>query len=467
MPREGRKIEIKPGEFAPGIPSSRKIKPLPRVTRVKPQEWQIATQLHKARKDHLDLRLVDPKGRAHSWALPSSKLPEPGEKFLVVPQPTHTKEYAAKKGKFLIEKGYGKGEVEGSGLAPAEIVSSRPGVLRFNTYRGRQPEEFAIVKTPKGQLIHNFTVTKETGVRGAGGHLIPRSKPRYGDRKLDSISFDNEKEIHQAKIDGAHVTFALPGPGSQVRAFSHRPGKGPTGVIEHTHKLPDFRKIRSPKGLAGTVVRGELWAAGKDGKAIPVERLGGILNASVPRSRALQEQHGRLRAAIFDVVRHKGRNIENEPYSKKLKALKDVARRVKFLDLPPIAETPKEKERLLSKIQAGELKETKEGIVSWNKDSSRPTKFKLRPDVDARVVGVFPGKRKYEGVAGGLVVKLPGKDVTTRVGTGFSDKFRGQLARNPEKFIGRVARVETQQVFPSGKLRAPSFKDFHIEKGIQ
>lgn len=82
-------------EFAPGIPKGREIHPLPKVT--KPEEWMLAVQRHNAdvAGEHLDLRLVDPQGRAHSWAIPKASLPRPGEKaVLAVPQPTHTAEYA-------------------------------------------------------------------------------------------------------------------------------------------------------------------------------------------------------------------------------------------------------------------------------------------------------------------------------------------------------------------------------------
>ena len=285
--------------------------------------------------------------------------------------------------------------------------------------------------------------------------------------RADSVSFNDPNEVHQAKIDGAHVTFHLPSAGRQLRVFSYRPTERETGVIEHTHKLPGFRSIRTPGSLSGTVVRGELWAADREGKALPAERVGGILNASVPRSRQLQEKHGPVRAAIFDVVRYKGRDMSQAPYEEKLKALEDVQRKVPFLNLPPTAKTPEEKQRLFSAIQAGELPETKEGIITWRKDAPGPTKVKFRPDVDAEVVGTFPGQGKHEGRVGGLLVKLPGQAAVTRVGTGFSDRLRTQIAKDPESFIGRVAKVETQQVFPSGKMRAPSFKEFHIEKGKQ
>ena len=54
------------GEFAPGIPRSRAIKPIPRVKSTRPQTWGMAIQTHEARRagPHLDLRLVDKSGKA-------------------------------------------------------------------------------------------------------------------------------------------------------------------------------------------------------------------------------------------------------------------------------------------------------------------------------------------------------------------------------------------------------------------
>lgn len=472
MPREDHKILLtKQKEFAPGIPATRSIKPLPVVARNRPQEWGIATQIHEARRarTHTDLRLVDPNGNAHSWVIPGEKgLPKPGEKTRVIQQPTHTEEYAAKKGTFIIPAGYGAGKVTGSGLSPIEVVGQKPGILRFNAYAGRSPQEFSIVDTPKGQLLYNHTITSESGVRGPGGHSIPNSKPKYREIRPEAINFDNDNEIHQAKLDGSHCSFHIPGGGRQIRAFSYRPTERETGVIEHTHKLPNYRSLTAPPELAGTVLRGELWATNKDGVALPAERIGGILNASVPKSRQLQEQHGHLKAAPFDVVRYKGKDVENASYERKLQILSEIHKKIPFLKPPPTARTSEEKERLFGRIQSGSLKETKEGVVSWPLAGGRPTKIKLRPDVDVDVVGVFPGKKgKYENLAGGLLVRTSPNAPITRVGTGFSDKQREEIWRDQDKVIGRVARVETQQVFPSGKLRAPSFKEFHIEKGRQ
>lgn len=458
-------------EFAPGIPLERKIQPIPRVKSTNPQQWQIATQAHQAERAgaHMDLRLVDNSGRAHSWAIPKGSLPKPGEKITAIPQPTHTKEYSARKGSFSIPEGYGKGTVQGSGLSPIEVVRSEPGrLLRFNIYGGKKEgnQEFALISTPRGNLLHNITATAESGVRGAGGHVIPSSKPKYREVSTQDVTFDDPNEVHQAKVDGAHVTFHLRA-GKGVKIFSHRPTERATGVLEHTHKLPQFRELKAPNSLAGTVLRGELYGERK-GRAIPAEEVGGLLNAGVWKSREKQQASGAvLKPVIFDVVKYKGQDMENAPYAEKLKALQDVQSKIPRLKLPPMATTPAQKERLLSRIQSGKEPITNEGIVSWKLDNSRPTKAKFRPDVDAEIVGITQGQGKHEGRIGALKVRLPGKDTITNVGTGLSDSLREEIARDPSAFIGRVAKVRTQQVFTSGRLRAPSFGGFHIEKGKQ
>jgi hypothetical protein len=457
-------------EFAPGIPSSKLIHPIPRVHHEKPEVWDMSLQRHMAERagEHLDLRLIDKNDIAHSWAIPAAKLPAPGEKVLAIRQPRHTKEYSARKGTFEIGEGYGKGTVQSSGLIPVEVVRSQPGHIRFNTYGGNKEgvQEYNLIETPKGTLLHNITSTAESGVRGQGGYPIPNVKPDYKEIQTSEVKFDDPNEVHQAKLDGSHITAHLR-QDRPVKFFSYRPTERASGVLEHTHKLPDYRELKAPPGLAGTVLRGELVGVDKNtGKALPAEVTGGLLNATVWNSREKQEVLGaELRPYIFDVVRYKGKLMEQAPYSEKLKVLEEVQSKIPRLAIPPMARSSDEKVDLFSQIQSGKHPLTNEGVVVWKLDSPRPTKAKFRPDVDAEVVGVTPGQGKHTGRVGALRVRLPGREAITNVGTGLSDALRTEIAKDPSLFIGRVAKVRTQQVFPSGRLRAPSFSEWHIEKG--
>jgi hypothetical protein len=50
-----------------------------------------------------------------------------------------------------------------------------------------------------------------------------------------------------------------------------------------------------------------------------------------------------------------------------------------------------------------------------------------------------------------------------RVGSGFNDKLREQMFKDPRQFTGLVARVIAQEKLPSGALRMPVFKDIRSE----
>lgn len=455
-------------EYAPGIPSDRLIRPIPIVK--SPQTWQLAEQKHEALRagTHLDLRLVDPEGHAHSWAIPKGTLPAPGQKVLAIQQPTHSAAYSARRGEFEITEGYGKGRVVGSGLRPTEVVKSGPNSVQFNLYGGSKEgnQEYNLLKTSKGWLLQNNTLSqKERPVPGVS-IPIPSSKPKYHEISTEKVRFDNGDEVHQAKLDGAHVSYILR-PDKPMKVFSYRPTERETGLIEHTYKLPGWDKLVTPAGLGGTVLRGELYATTAEGRAVPAEQIGGLLNATVWNSREKQKVHGFLKPAIFDVVRWKGKDVEQAPYSEKLMMLKEVSSKMPQLHLPRTAVTEQEKRQLFHDIKSGRESSTSEGIVSWHLQEATPTKAKFRPDQDAIITGVTEGKGKHTGRMGALQVTLPGKDAVTHVGTGLSDKLREEISKNPDAYIGRAVKVHTQQVFPSGKMRAPSFGGFHLEKGKQ
>lgn len=457
------------GEAAPGIPASREIHSIPAVKR--PEVWEFAAQRHVAERagEHLDLRLVDPSGKAHSWALPKARLPEPGERVLAVPQPTHTRAYAALRGTFQLPEGYGKGTVHSTGLEPVEVVQARPGVIRFNRYTGTRSgtQEYILTQTPKGHLLQNVTATASSGIPGTIGGPIPQSKPSYREvKETEKLNFEDPKAIHQAKLDGAHVTFHLYA-GRPVKVFSYRPTERSTGVIEHTHKVPGWFDLVAPKELHNTVVRGELFGV-RGGEAVPNAELGGLLNSTTWNSRKQQEESGtQLRRAIFDVVKFRGHNMEQAPYAEKLDVLKQIQERLPALQIPPTAATTAAKRKLFERIESGKHPLTDEGVVEWRLDRPLPTKFKFRPDHDVEVVGVTKGQGKFKDSIGALQVKFPDRDAVTHVGTGLSEELRKQISQSPQDFIGRVAKVRAQQVFPSGKLRAPSFAGWHLEKGKQ
>lgn len=451
--------------YAPGIPG-RETKPIRPVTSEGPNEvWVLGVEHHQAKRagTHYDLRLVDPKtGYAHSWAIPEARLPKPGEKVLAKRTWTHDMEYAMRTGQWELGPGYGEGKVTKKILEPVEVIKADDRHVRFNRYGpGQRVEEYSIISTPKADILYNHTLAGELG--------LPRNRGKYKDTKPDLLDPTDKDELWMAKIDGAHAVVYLPKSGKQARVFSVRRSKRNESLIEHTPRFQDWNKLKTPPGYGGTVLRAELWGTDRQGKAIPPQTLAGLLNTSVWNARLKQEDQGyRLRLAPFDVVRWKGKDVANKPFEERLKMIDEVSKQLpNYVEPPPMAKSTTAKKRLLERIRTGKEKATHEGVVIRRlKDNAPPTRAKFRQEEDATVIGYKPGQGKWAGGkgVGGLIVKDNKTGTTSVVGTGLPDRLRKALVEDPELAKGMIAKVEVQQVFPSGKYRAPVFRGWHLDK---
>lgn len=465
-------------EFAPGIPKARKIEPLPRIE--KPQKWMLAIQRHFADRagEHLDLRLVDTKtGKAHSWALPQATIPKPGEQAVwAIPQPTHTADYALTAGKgktYRIEAGYGKGTVKMERLEPIEVHhmddSSDGTRVRFNIYTSKGPEEFAIVKTKAGKEI----LVNKTPHRKRLEHLPLGGKPDLKSSEPSRINFENNDEVMMPKYDGAHALLDLEKPGQMGRVYSYRiPKHHGAGVIEHTHKVPLMLKTLVPEDLKGTTLRAELIGVDRQGKAIPAKDIGGLLNSGVEASREKQKLLGvTLRPVAFDVVRFQGKNIQSKPFSERFRMLQAIKKRL-GIPITEVAFTSEQKKKLLASVEAGQHKLTTEGVVLRPMNSAgASTKIKFRPDHDVYVREIFGATGKdgkaLDRAGGFRYSHTPQGKIVGAVGTGFDHAMLKDMLKNPESYVGRVAKVEAETKFESGALSKPAFMEWHLDKGKQ
>ncbi len=448
---------------AKGIPDRRVMTEIPAGS--KRRVWELGVHDHHALRAgrHFDLRLGDPAtGIAHSWAVPKARLPEPGEKVLAVMQPDHSLEYLDFKGH--ITEGYGKGRVDLHARSKAEVLYTAPDRVRFNIYEGRNILEFVLIRTSGKQwLLRNVTPVRTE-------HL-PSSKPKYKEVNPIDIVPGDDNQVLQAKVDGAHVLVQLR-PGKQTRVFSYRPTERRTGIIDHTWRLEQVVGHKAPPGSGHTVLRGELYARGEDGKPLPAAQVGGLLNAGVWKSRKNQRAQGALELVVFDVVKYRGRDVEDRPYSDKLAMLAEqTSAHPTIMQLPETAITKEGKKALLAAVGAGEHLQTKEGFIVWDLDRATPTKAKLRGDHDVYVRGVFRAYSKDGGPldrAGGFYYSWdPAGPVAGKVGTGLKHKTLEDMLQHPERYVGRAAKVLSLEKLPSGALRAPSFSDWHLEKGFQ
>lgn len=285
--------------------------------------------------------------------------------------------------------------------------------------------------------------------------------------------------VAMPKIDGVGTAVRLSA-GERPTIFTAEPKK--TGPREHTGKVTAFEGIRVPKFLDDTVVRAELFARDKAGKPVPVRDIVGMVNAGTEQSLRTQREKGvELVPALLTVERFKGRDTTDVPFREQLQMLKRIKDKLPQFVIPDQAYTREEKQSLLNLIKAKQHPLTEEGLVFHNLErgkqhpTSTTVKAKFRPDFDVYVRKIFPGKGSREGeAAGGFEYSwTPRGEIVGRVGTGFSHALVRDMFRNPEKYVGRVARVRSPHAFPGagpnalGALRAPAFKEWHPEKGKQ
>lgn len=475
MPRmsDEERHHYREGELGPGV-SERRVSSLPKIEG--PQVWELSAHPHEAERagKHIDLRLGNPAtGIAHSFVLPKrTALPKPGEMALAVPTYDHTLGYMDYAGPITTD--YGRGVVQKGRRAKTEVYHAEPNdpkktLVRFNLYDGPQPEEFAIVRTKKGALLINKTQTREKRPD------IPAEKPTYGEVPIDNVDPTNDRQVMMPKLDGAHGVIDLRA-GRSPRVFSYRVAKkAETGLIEHTHKMPELLKDKVPKELDGTILRGEILAVGKGG-VLPAEQIGGMLNSKVWESRAKQQEVGaRLQAFPFDVVKYKGREMSGAPFSEKLKVLKEVEEKIADLWIPEIAVTPVEKIDLLNKVKSKQHPLTEEGVVLVEPGrAARPIKAKIAPDFDVYVRKVHPAKSGKTGElhdrAGSISYSwTPDGPIVGQVG-GFKHDEGRDMLRDPDEYVGRVAKVRATKMFKGkngemGALFQPRFHGWHLDKG--
>lgn len=440
-------------DFAPGIP-------YPKVTTAVPlttyKIWDYVIQKHEADKAglHYDLRLGGAaSGVAHSWVIKS--IPMSGQKVLAIEQSDHTLEYMRFSGR--LGKGYGKGYVTIAAIGKAEILESGPDKIVFNIYQGADTQRYLLLRTNgKNWLFYNTTNTRDRV-------KIPDKKRHYKEIKINDLDPNKPDTLWSPKIDGAHNLFYLK-KGRRPEIFSYRISKRDKNkLIEHTYKT-DLYKQRVPDSLGETILRGELYGVDDRGKVISSAQTAGILNSNVWKARSGHNGpiNGRIQHMVFDIDKYRGKDVSDAPYSQKLLMLKEVQKQMPSLKLAPMISDPAQKAHLLKNIKEGNNPLSREGIIEFDLNKSTPIKAKIKKDMDVFVVSVFPGAGKYSGNAAGgfLASSTYGAPATIRVGSGFTDAQRIHMWNNRSKYGGRLAKIEIQDELPSGKVRAPVFKEW-------
>lgn len=453
----------KEGASAKGIPDRRYFGDLEKLAPGQLHDFIIQRHLAERAGPHFDWRIGNQERKGlYSWAT-RKPMPGPGGRTLLVQQPMHSYKYKDFEG--TIPSGrYGAGRVSKQEEGQVLVTKVAPNAIHFTVAHRKYPERFVMVKPPgwkdKNWLLINKTPTEN----------LPYEKVRYKKIPAEEV----EKHIAQmrqgdtmeAKIDGASSLIKLLKDGVEVT--SYRQAKETGRPIVYTEKLfHGLPNVNIPPELVGTVLKGELY--GQKGKqVIPPQELGGLLNSSVAKSITDQKTRGiQLRNMLFDIQQLGKKHIDwhQTPRLERRKMLDQVLAHLpqNIFHAAPAATTPDEARTLWEQIKSQQHPLTQEGVVYWPLHGP-PLKSKLLEDTDVHITGTYPGEGRLAntGIGGFTYALEPGGPTVGRVGTGFSDELRrAAYAGNPDDYIGRVARIRSQQQLPSGAYRAPSLIALH------
>lgn len=404
---------------------------------------RLVRQRHRADRAglHEDMRIGGPSG-LYSWAVPKF-MPEDGSKRLAIQQPVHQWSYKDFQGR--LKHGYGKGTVEKMEESNVVILKNSGNHIMFTRGDMRDAPIYNLVRT-RGQnwLLSIYQKDQPTQVK-----LYPKEH-------FKQVPMDKVPELI---ANGAAVTKKLDGAGTLlwlgkdgVRAFGIRTnakGQKP----EYTDAIGGLRSLQVPKDLQGTLLRGEVIGVRRN-KAIGPNELSGILNATTMNAVRKRQGDG-IRLLVAALAAHEG-GIDNYDQAR----MNDIVARLGSEHIAPMTTySGSGALKLLKDLEAGRDAMTHEGVV-LHQPGKRPLKAKFKDDYDVTIDGVFPADVQPGTTprAGGFTYTLPGHEGTVgRVGTGFTHRMLVDMLKNPDAYIGRTARVQSQDQHASGALRSPSF----------
>ncbi len=294
------------------------------------------------------------------------------------------------------------------------------------------------------------------------------TKPIYRKMQIEDLNPEKDNEVWSAKIDGAHTVIKMKA-GKTPELFSHRVSKKTDKQIPYTSKLPHIER----KSLYDAEVRGETYAIDDRGRAVHPDVVTSFLNSGVKKSLDMQKALGiKTATALIDVDSFNGKDMRNAPYKEKREVLDLIARTNPDFHLPDTAFDVESKKRILNDILKKEHPQTKEGIVvhDLNKPNKPFTKAKVIDHHDVYITGIFNEsgvKKERKPMAGGFTYAwTPNGKTVGKVGTGFDHEMKTDMYHNPDKYIGRAAKVKALDVSKNKVLVKPSFDGWHVEKNL-
>ena len=470
-----------------------------RLRRSGRSKLKFSVQHHSAKSDHYDLRL-EFGGVALSWAVPRGPSFCTSDKRLAMRVEDHPVDYMDFEG--IIPKGeYGGGTVmlwdEGEWIPRVDPEKGlEEGSLKFNLDGQRLKGDWALVRmknsagsgepwllikerdeyAKKSAGINRFTRGVRSGktmteIAECGGKN-PFQKAEVMLAKLCGELPAGKGWIYELKYDG-HRTIAFTESG-KTTLFTRNGHNCTSSFSSAAEALTDALKGRA------AVVDGEMVVEGENGVSDF-----GALQAYVKN----KGTEG-LNYVIFDLLALDGKDLRECPLIERKKKLK-----VLLKNAPPVISYSEHTEKITKKNLDAVKNRGIEGIVAKRSDSLYIAgkngdwqKLKFR-NTDEFVIGGY--SQSYSGELRSLLVGVyeDGKlKFAGRVGTGFTEESRRELARELKPLVRKAspfsalpkeymvdavwvkpslaAQVEFAEITSAGVLRQASFKGMRRDKAV-
>ena len=436
-------------------------------------------QEHHASSLHWDFRL-ERDGVLVSWALPKGLPISPDQNHLAVQVEDHPLEY----GKFSgsIPKGeYGAGEVSIWDRGRYDCEKWLPREIMVVLHGKRAKGRYVLFPTQgKNWMIHRMDPAPE------GFESLPaRMEPMLA--TPGELPADDGAWALEFKWDGMRVLIWIDG--GRPRAMS-RNGNDVTG------SFPELRSFGEAMGSHQALLDGELVVLGADGKP-SFAQLQHRMHAGSPASVRKAAASNPVSVVIFDLLHLDGTSLVGLDYDHRRQALEDLE-----IAAPGWAVTPSFTSDAGNQVFRTAVDLGMEGVVAKRRASTyQPGRrsrdwIKVKHELMAEVVigGFTPGNGSRRGEFGAVLMGVPSAEprkltFVGKVGTGFSDRSRAQLAsdlrgmvRATSPFDDRlppgvardaiwvtpklVGEVRYGEWTPDGHLRHPVWRGLRPDKRV-
>ena len=463
--RPGRTPEPLPDDVA--VPPGRRKKP------------SFVIQEHHASSLHWDFRL-ERDGVLASWALPKGLPVSPDQNHLAVQVEDHPLEYAQFSGS--IPKGeYGAGEVSIWDRGRYDCEKWLPREIMVVLHGKRAKGRYVLFPTKgKNWMIHRMDPVPE-GFEPLPARMQPMLATPGG------LPPDDGAWALEFKWDGMRVLIWIDG--GRPRAKS-RNGNDVTG------SFPELRSFGEVMGSHQALFDGELVVLGADGRP-SFAQLQHRMHAGSPTSVRKAASSNPVSLVIFDLLHLDGTSLVGLDYDRRRAALEDLK-----IAAPGWAVTPSFTSDKGSQVFRTAVALGMEGVVAKRRTSSYQPGRRSRDWIKVKhehiqeiVIGGFTeGNGSRRGEFGALLMGIPSTKPRTltfvgKVGTGFSDRARAELAsdlrgmvRATSPFDARllpavekdaswvtprlVGEVRFGEWTPDGHLRHPVWRGLRPDKTV-